>query len=171
MYLFLPLLVFYKGLHFAPLFLPFSTLISISISLASLSIQWQSQSVFSSGSAKPSNMIPSDPSCHPGPPPPHHSAAIHPPTPMDGPPWALFFYGGGCGGTLQASTMVLCQRWWIIPAYGAHLSAEEPTSLFRFTGEREKASERPAFCPLPHSHSHKHRRIRAPIHHLPVVFT
>ncbi len=68
MYLFLPLLVFYKGLHFVPYFLHFSTLISISISWASLSIQCQSQSVFSSGSAKPSNMIPSDPSCHPGPP-------------------------------------------------------------------------------------------------------
>ncbi len=62
------MLVFYKGPHFAPYFLAFSTLIFLSISRASLSIQWQSQSVFSSGSAKPSNLIPSDPSCHPGPP-------------------------------------------------------------------------------------------------------
>ncbi len=115
------MLVFYKGLHFAPYFLAFSPRISLSISRASLSIQWQSQSVFSSGSAKPSNLIPSDPSCHPGPPTtPPPSTHPHPWTAHRG---LCFLRGrlrGDVAGVYNGSLSVMMDHSsiWCPPVHG-----------------------------------------------------
>lgn len=129
-------------------FLLLASLYSPSVSpRASPSIQWQFQSVFSSGFANSSNMIPSDPSCHPGPPttsPP--STHPHPWTAHRG---LCFSTGAVAGGRCRR------QQWFSVSDDGS-FQHMVPTCPRRSRlhcldlQERERKSERaPHVLPSP----------------------